>query len=288
MPRTAILHADGLYRCPWPGTDPLYVAYHDEEWGVPEYDGRALFEKLILDGFQAGLSWITILRKRDRFREAFDGFDPARIARYGEKKVEALMGDAGIVRNRGKIVGTIEGAKAWLALEEGRGFSRYLWDRSTAGRCGIAFAAWRRSRRRRPLSQAISKDLRRAASASSGRPSSMPSCRRSAWSTTISSTAIATTPARARPRAGIRAEHGRAGAERSRRAWQRMLSGRRLDLLDPSPLDIEIEDIAHGLARVARWNGQTKGAPSSRSPSIRCWSPTWPTPWHQERTKRRG
>src|SRR5262249_42707884 len=96
-------HADGLKRCPWPKQDPLYVAYHDEEWGVPEYDDRALYEKLILDGFQAGLSWITILRKRDNFRRAFDGFEPAKIARYTPKKVEKLMQDAGIVRNRMKI-----------------------------------------------------------------------------------------------------------------------------------------------------------------------------------------
>src|SRR6201999_946725 len=94
-----ILHADGLHRCPWPGQDPFYVAYHDDEWGVPEYDDRALFEKLILDGFQAGLSWITILRKRENFRKAFDGFEPAKIARYSPKKVERLMQDAGIVRN---------------------------------------------------------------------------------------------------------------------------------------------------------------------------------------------
>src|SRR5215469_16378800 len=94
------VHADGLPRCPWPKADLLYVAYHDEEWGVPERDDRALYEKLMLDGFQAGLSWITILRKRDNFRRAFDGFAPERIARYGAGKVEALMADAGIVRNR--------------------------------------------------------------------------------------------------------------------------------------------------------------------------------------------
>ncbi len=93
--------------CPWPGTDPLYVAYHDEEWGVPERDDRALYEKLVLDGFQAGLSWITILRKREAFRQAFDGFDPERIARYSKRKVETLMGDEGIVRNRMKIEGAI-------------------------------------------------------------------------------------------------------------------------------------------------------------------------------------
>ena len=124
-----VLHADGLHRCPWPGQDPFYVAYHDDEWGVPEYDDRALFEKLVLDGFQAGLSWITILRKRDNFRRAFDGFDPAKIARYTPKRVERLMLDAGIVRNRMKIEGTVLSARAWLAvMEEGPGFSKLLWD----------------------------------------------------------------------------------------------------------------------------------------------------------------
>ncbi|GEP12718.1 DNA-3-methyladenine glycosylase I [Methylobacterium gnaphalii] len=122
-------HPDGCPRCWWAGLDPVYVAYHDTEWGVPEYDGRALYEKLILDGFQAGLSWITILRRRDGFRRAFDGFVPERIARYTEADIERLMGDAGIIRNRAKIVGAIAGARAWLAIEEaGPGFSRFLWD----------------------------------------------------------------------------------------------------------------------------------------------------------------
>jgi DNA-3-methyladenine glycosylase I len=124
-----LLHPDGLKRCPWPKQDPLYVAYHDEEWGVPEYDDRALYEKLILDGFQAGLSWITILRKRDNFRHAFDGFEPEKIARYTPKKVERLMQDAGIVRNRMKIEGTVRSARAYLdIMEKGPGFSRLLWD----------------------------------------------------------------------------------------------------------------------------------------------------------------
>jgi DNA-3-methyladenine glycosylase I len=126
---TARLHADGKKRCPWPGEDPFYVAYHDDEWGVPEYDDRALFEKLILDGFQAGLSWITILRKRENFRTAFDDFDPARIARYDAKKIQALMNDTGIVRNRAKIEGTVAGAKAYLQImAEGPGFAKLLWD----------------------------------------------------------------------------------------------------------------------------------------------------------------
>jgi DNA-3-methyladenine glycosylase I len=125
----AKLHADGLTRCPWPGDDPLYLAYHDTEWGVPEYDDRALFEKLILDGFQAGLSWITILRKRDNFRKAFNNFEPAKIARYDDKKIHALMNDVGIVRNRAKIEGAINSARAYLTImEEGHGFSRLLWD----------------------------------------------------------------------------------------------------------------------------------------------------------------
>lgn len=125
----AKLHADGLHRCPWPGEDPLYMAYHDTEWGVPEYDDRALFEKLILDGFQAGLSWITILRKRDNFRKAFDDFEPLKIARYGDKKIAALMNDAGIVRNRAKIEGTINSAKSYLQItEKEAGFSALLWN----------------------------------------------------------------------------------------------------------------------------------------------------------------
>src|SRR5207342_1932864 len=124
-----IVHVDGLARCPWPKQDPLYIAYHDDEWGVPEYDDCALFEKLVLDGFQAGLSWITILRKRDNFRRAFDDFQPEKIARYNAKKVDALMNDAGIVRNRAKIDGAILSAKSYLdIMEKGPGFSKLLWD----------------------------------------------------------------------------------------------------------------------------------------------------------------
>jgi DNA-3-methyladenine glycosylase I len=116
-------------RCPWPKDDAIYIAYHDDEWGVPEYDDRALFEKLILDGFQAGLSWITILRKRDNFRRAFDGFKPDKIARYRPAKIERLMQDVGIVRNRAKIEGTVLSARAWLdIMEKGPGFSKLLWD----------------------------------------------------------------------------------------------------------------------------------------------------------------
>jgi DNA-3-methyladenine glycosylase I len=114
-------------RCAWVGDDPLYRDYHDREWGVPERDGRALWEKLILDGFQAGLAWITILRKRDNFRSAFVGFDPAKVARFGARDVTRLMNDAGIVRNRAKIEATIGNARAFLALGD-REFARLCWS----------------------------------------------------------------------------------------------------------------------------------------------------------------
>jgi DNA-3-methyladenine glycosylase I len=124
----AVLHPDGIKRCPWATQDPLYVAYHDEEWGVPEWDDRALYEKLMLDGFQAGLSWITILRKRENFRRAFDEFNPEKIARYTPKKIERLMQDAGIVRNRAKITGAVNSARAFLKImDSGPGFSDMLW-----------------------------------------------------------------------------------------------------------------------------------------------------------------
>jgi DNA-3-methyladenine glycosylase I len=126
---STVLYPDGRRRCPWPGQDPLYVAYHDDEWGVPERDDRALFEKLVLDGFQAGLSWLTILRKRENFRRAFDGFEPETIARYHDGKVKALMNDAGIVRNRAKIEGAILSARGYIAImERGPGFAALLWD----------------------------------------------------------------------------------------------------------------------------------------------------------------
>src|SRR5437763_3824180 len=121
-------HPDGRMRCPWPGTDPLYVAYHDEEWGVPEFDSRALFEKLILDGFQAGLAWITILRKRDAFRAAFAGFDPEIVAAFDEADVTRLMADAGIVRSQAKIEATIGNARAYLAMRDrGEDFAAFCW-----------------------------------------------------------------------------------------------------------------------------------------------------------------
>jgi DNA-3-methyladenine glycosylase I len=192
MTRAARLHADGLTRCPWPGEDPIYVAYHDTEWGVPEFDDRALYEKLILDGFQAGLSWITILRKRDHFRKAFDDFRPEKIARYSPKKIHALMNDAGIVRNRAKIEGAIASAKSYLKImEEGPGFSQFLWDFLDGKPKVNHFKTTASVPAATPLSIKMSKDCPRAASSSSAPPSSMPSCRRPAWSTTIWSPASA-------------------------------------------------------------------------------------------------
>ena len=115
-------------RCPWCGQDPLYVAYHDHEWGVPEWDSRALWEKLVLDGFQAGLSWITILKKRDSFRAAFDGFDPTLVASWGEAQVAAALANPGIIRHRGKIEATVKNARAYLALQEKGDFAALLWN----------------------------------------------------------------------------------------------------------------------------------------------------------------
>ena len=155
---TAVKHDDGICRCGWCGTDPLYVAYHDTEWGVPEYDSQVLFEKLLLDGFQAGLSWITILRKRDNFRAAFDGFDPAKMARYTPKKQERLMQDTGIVRNRLKIEASVSNAQAYLAIPD---FSAYLWDFLD----GQVIVNHRRSMKdvpgKTPLAEKISKDLQK-------------------------------------------------------------------------------------------------------------------------------
>jgi DNA-3-methyladenine glycosylase I len=116
-------------RCPWTGDDPLYIAYHDDEWGVPSHDDRHLFEMLNLEGAQAGLSWITILRKRDNYRRAFANWDATKIARFGEKDFTRLMADAGIVRNRLKIRATIGNAKAFLKVRDEFGsFDRYLWQ----------------------------------------------------------------------------------------------------------------------------------------------------------------
>ncbi len=149
-------------RCGWAGPEQIHINYHDTEWGVPEYDSRALWEKLILDGFQAGLSWITILKKRENFRTAFAGFDPHVIAEWGENDVERLLQDAGIIRHRGKIVATIGNARAWQKIEAREGFDRFLWRyvdgvplrTTSADRADIPTQS--------PLSAQISKDLKNA------------------------------------------------------------------------------------------------------------------------------
>ena len=115
-------------RCTWAGEDPLYIHYHDTEWGVPQTDSQKLFEKIVLEGFQAGLSWITILRKREHFRKVFDGFAPEKIVRYNDKKIAALMADPGIVRNKLKIEATIDNARAYLKLAETQSLAHVLWD----------------------------------------------------------------------------------------------------------------------------------------------------------------
>jgi DNA-3-methyladenine glycosylase I len=157
---TKIIYSDGKQRCGWPGQDPLYLAYHDEEWGVPEHDDRALFEKFILDGFQAGLSWITILRRRESFRRAFDGFDPETIARYEARKIAALMRDQGIIRNRAKIEAAVSSARAYLALQEHEGFGRYLWNFVDGQPIENRFRRPAQIPAATSLSEKISKDLR--------------------------------------------------------------------------------------------------------------------------------
>jgi DNA-3-methyladenine glycosylase I len=147
-------------RCPWPGDDPLYLSYHDEEWGVPERDDRALYEKLMLDGFQAGLSWITILRKRDAFRTAFDQFDPEKIVRYDRAKIDALMQNSGIIRNRAKIESTMTSARAWLKIQEGEGFSNYLWGFFDGRTIQNNYRAMTEIPAQTPLSMKIAKDLK--------------------------------------------------------------------------------------------------------------------------------
>lgn len=147
-----------VHRCSWAEIDPLLLAYHDAEWGVPEYDSRALWEKLMLDGFQAGLSWSIILRKRDAFRKAFKNFNPEKVARFGETDVARLLDDAGIVRSRAKIEATIGGARAYLAMREaGEDFSAFVWG--MAG--GKPFQNKGEILARSPLSEEISKALKK-------------------------------------------------------------------------------------------------------------------------------
>ncbi|MGA0544020.1 DNA-3-methyladenine glycosylase I [Brevundimonas sp. VNH65] len=153
-------------RCGWCGTDPFYVAYHDQEWGVPEYDPRALWEKLILDGFQAGLAWITILRKREGLRDAFDGFDPVKVAAYGEADVERLLGDARIIRSRAKINAAINGARIWLEMQdaarrgEGPDFAEWVWSFVGGAPVQNAWPDFRQAPTQTAESQALAKALK--------------------------------------------------------------------------------------------------------------------------------
>ncbi|MFO0711162.1 MAG: DNA-3-methyladenine glycosylase I [Sandaracinus sp.] len=128
LPEGLLRDDDGITRCAWAASDPVYVRYHDDEWGKPTHDDHRLFEKLVLEGFQSGLSWLTILKKRARFREVFAGFDPTLVARFGDDDVERLLGDAGIVRHRGKIEAAIHNARAAVELVEREGsLDAYLW-----------------------------------------------------------------------------------------------------------------------------------------------------------------
>lgn len=158
---SVVRHADGRWRCGWCGTDPIYVRYHDFEWGMPVRDDRHLFEMLCLEGAQAGLAWITVLRKRDAYRRAFDDFDAAKIARYTNKRVERLMQNGAIVRNRLKIEAFIANARAYLELVEGgTAFSDHLWQFAPAKRRG-RFNSLRDIPVSTPESDAMSKDLKR-------------------------------------------------------------------------------------------------------------------------------
>ena len=148
-------------RCGWAGKDPLYVDYHDSEWGVPIRDDSRLFEFLILEGFQAGLSWITILRKREEFRRAFSGFDAKKIARYGERERKRLMNNEGIIRNRAKIAAATANARAFLAVQKEHGsFSRYIWDFVGGRPVQNRFEDMKQIPAETDLSRALSKDLR--------------------------------------------------------------------------------------------------------------------------------
>jgi DNA-3-methyladenine glycosylase I len=149
-----------MQRCGWAGPEQIYLDYHDTEWGVPEFDSRALWEKLVLDGFQAGLSWITILNKREGFRAAFAGFDPEVVAGWGEREVTALLQDKGIIRHRGKIEATITNARVWQVIEAREGFDRFLWNYVDGVPLQNRWAAKSQVPAQTPLSARISKDLK--------------------------------------------------------------------------------------------------------------------------------
>lgn len=161
--RPGLGYPDGMepYRCPWCGDDPLYQRYHDREWGVPLHDDQALFEFLVLEGMQAGLSWITILRKRENFRRAFAGFDPERVAGFGRREFDRLMNDAGIVRNRRKIEAAIGNARAFLDVREAFGsFDAYIWDFVDGEPVVNRYRRLEDVPATTPLSETISRDLK--------------------------------------------------------------------------------------------------------------------------------
>lgn len=150
-----------MERCGWCGQEQIYVDYHDAEWGVPEWNARALWEKLILDGFQAGLSWITILKKRDAFRAAFRGFEPDEIAQWGEDDILRCLADPGIVRHRGKIEATIKNARAYQVIHQREGFDRYLWRYMGGTPLQNKWESLDQVPAHTPLSTQISKDLKK-------------------------------------------------------------------------------------------------------------------------------
>ncbi len=160
--RTAVRHDDGRWRCAWCGTDPGYVRYHDEEWGVPVHDDRRLFEMLCLEGAQAGLSWLTILRKREHYRRVFDGFDPQRMARYTPARIEKLLQDPGIVRNRLKVEAFVGNARAYLDLVDGGAtFAGHVWQFAPAATRRRRWKALGEIPAATPESDALSADLKR-------------------------------------------------------------------------------------------------------------------------------
>lgn len=152
--------ARSIVRCEWSSSDELYIQYHDEEWGVPLHDEQKLFEFLVLEGMQAGLSWLTILRKRENFRKAFDNFDVNKVAHYKERKIKALMQDAGIIRNRQKILATIDNARAFLKVQDEFGsFDKYIWGFVNGKPIRNEWQTLKEIPAKTPLSETISKDL---------------------------------------------------------------------------------------------------------------------------------
>jgi DNA-3-methyladenine glycosylase I len=152
--------AEDVCRCPWAANDALYVRYHDEEWGIPKTRDLEFFEKMILEGFQSGLSWITVLRKREAFRAAFDGFDAVRIAHYDQAKVAELLGNAGIIRHRGKIEAAIANARAYLALAGNQSLTAFLWSFVNGEAVQNGFTSMKEIPPQTPLSRTISKALK--------------------------------------------------------------------------------------------------------------------------------